>query len=96
MRFSLFVHMERWDESVSHRQLFENLTELAADGRGRRIQHRVDRRAPRHGIHHLAQPDAAAGLPCRPDHDHHGSARAPSSRRSGTRSAPPANAHYST
>ncbi|MGW5147288.1 LLM class flavin-dependent oxidoreductase [Rhodococcus koreensis] len=28
MRFSLFVHMERWDESVSHRQLFENLTEL--------------------------------------------------------------------
>ncbi|QTI90557.1 LLM class flavin-dependent oxidoreductase [Streptomyces sp. AgN23] len=29
MRFSLFVHMERWDEEVSHRQLFENLTELA-------------------------------------------------------------------
>lgn len=28
MRFSLFVHMERWDESVSHRELFENLTEL--------------------------------------------------------------------
>lgn len=28
MRFSLFVHMERWDDSVSHRQLFENLTEL--------------------------------------------------------------------
>ncbi|WP_433602407.1 LLM class flavin-dependent oxidoreductase [Nocardia sp. CA-135953] len=28
MRFSLFVHMERWDESVTHRQLFENLTEL--------------------------------------------------------------------
>ena len=29
MRFSLFVHMERWDEEVSHRRLFENLTELA-------------------------------------------------------------------
>ncbi|MCQ8828907.1 LLM class flavin-dependent oxidoreductase [Streptomyces malaysiensis] len=29
MRYSLFVHMERWDEEVSHRQLFENLTELA-------------------------------------------------------------------
>ena len=28
MRFSLFVHMERWDDQVSHRQLFENLTEL--------------------------------------------------------------------
>ncbi len=28
MRFSLFVHMERWDDSVSHRQLFENLAEL--------------------------------------------------------------------
>ena len=28
MRFSLFVHMERWDEQVSHRELFENLTEL--------------------------------------------------------------------
>ncbi|GAB5895999.1 LLM class flavin-dependent oxidoreductase [Mycolicibacterium mageritense] len=29
MRFSLFVHMERWDDSVSHRQLFENLAELS-------------------------------------------------------------------
>ena len=28
MRFSLFIHMERWDDSVSHRQLFEDLTEL--------------------------------------------------------------------
>jgi alkanesulfonate monooxygenase SsuD/methylene tetrahydromethanopterin reductase-like flavin-dependent oxidoreductase (luciferase family) len=28
VRFSLFVHMERWDDEVSHRQLFENLTEL--------------------------------------------------------------------
>ncbi len=28
MKFSLFVHMERWDESVSHRQLFEDLSEL--------------------------------------------------------------------
>lgn len=28
MRFSLFVHMERWDESTTHRELFENLTEL--------------------------------------------------------------------
>ena len=28
VRFSLFVHMERWDEQVSHRQLFEDLTEL--------------------------------------------------------------------
>ncbi len=28
MRFSLFIHMERWDETVSHRELFENLTEL--------------------------------------------------------------------
>ncbi|MEU9791276.1 LLM class flavin-dependent oxidoreductase [Streptomyces sparsogenes] len=29
MRFSLFVHMERRDEEVGHRQLFENLSELA-------------------------------------------------------------------
>ena len=29
MKFSLFVHMERWDQQVSHQQLFENLTELA-------------------------------------------------------------------
>lgn len=29
MRFSLFVHMERWDESVSHEQAFADLTELA-------------------------------------------------------------------
>lgn len=28
MRFSLFAHMERWDESISHRELFENLAEL--------------------------------------------------------------------
>lgn len=28
MRFSLFVHMERWDEQISHRQLFEDLVEL--------------------------------------------------------------------
>ena len=28
MRFSLFVHMERWDETVTHRQMFENLSEL--------------------------------------------------------------------
>ncbi|MFB9375953.1 LLM class flavin-dependent oxidoreductase [Kineococcus gynurae] len=28
MKFSLFVHMERWDETVSHSELFENLTEL--------------------------------------------------------------------
>ncbi len=28
MRFSLFVHMERWDESISHQQLFDDLTEL--------------------------------------------------------------------
>jgi len=28
MRFSLFIHMERWDDSVSHKQLFEELTEL--------------------------------------------------------------------
>lgn len=28
MKFSLFVHMERWDEEVSHTELFENLTEL--------------------------------------------------------------------
>jgi len=29
MRFSLFVHMERWDDSVAHEQLFADLTELA-------------------------------------------------------------------
>ncbi|GGA61650.1 monooxygenase [Pseudoclavibacter endophyticus] len=29
MRFSLFVHMERWDESTTHEQTFQNLTELA-------------------------------------------------------------------
>ncbi|WP_040832279.1 LLM class flavin-dependent oxidoreductase [Nocardia jiangxiensis] len=29
MRFSLFAHMERWDENVTHRELFENLAELA-------------------------------------------------------------------
>jgi alkanesulfonate monooxygenase SsuD/methylene tetrahydromethanopterin reductase-like flavin-dependent oxidoreductase (luciferase family) len=28
VKFSLFVHMERWDDSVSHRQLFEDLVEL--------------------------------------------------------------------
>lgn len=28
MRFSLFVHMERWDDSVSHQQLFAELVEL--------------------------------------------------------------------
>lgn len=28
MKFSLFVHMERWDDQVSHTELFENLTEL--------------------------------------------------------------------
>ncbi|WP_353987729.1 LLM class flavin-dependent oxidoreductase [Ruicaihuangia caeni] len=28
MRFSLFVHMERWDETVSYEEAFENLTEL--------------------------------------------------------------------
>ena len=28
MRFSLFAHMERWTPEVSHRQLFEDLTEL--------------------------------------------------------------------
>ncbi|MQY16950.1 LLM class flavin-dependent oxidoreductase [Nocardia macrotermitis] len=28
MRFSLFAHMERWDENVTHRELFENLAEL--------------------------------------------------------------------
>jgi len=28
MRFSLFAHMERWDPAISHRQLFEDLTEL--------------------------------------------------------------------
>ena len=29
MRFSLFVHMERWDESVDHSQAWENLVELS-------------------------------------------------------------------
>jgi len=29
VRFSLFVHMERWDESVDHSQAWENLVELA-------------------------------------------------------------------
>ena len=28
MKFSLFVHMERYDQDVSHRELFEQLTEL--------------------------------------------------------------------
>lgn len=28
MRFSLFIHMERWDESLSHQEHWENLTEL--------------------------------------------------------------------
>lgn len=28
MRFSLFIHMERWDDSVSYAQAFEDLTEL--------------------------------------------------------------------
>lgn len=35
MRFSLFAHMERWDDKVSHRQHLENLVELvriAEDG----------------------------------------------------------------
>ena len=36
MRFSLFVHMERWDESITHEQAFANLTELVlmAEGGG--------------------------------------------------------------
>ncbi|MEV4644865.1 LLM class flavin-dependent oxidoreductase [Saccharopolyspora sp. NPDC049357] len=29
MRFSLFAHMERWDEQTTHREQFENLAELA-------------------------------------------------------------------
>lgn len=28
MRFSLFIHMERWDNTVTHRQLLDNLREL--------------------------------------------------------------------
>ncbi|MGO1545286.1 MAG: LLM class flavin-dependent oxidoreductase [Gulosibacter sp.] len=28
MRFSLFIHMERWDDSISHDQHWENLVEL--------------------------------------------------------------------
>lgn len=28
MRFSLFAHMERWDESVTHQEAFQNLTDL--------------------------------------------------------------------
>src|SRR5690625_7628828 len=28
MRFSLFAHMERWDEAVSHEQAFQDLTDL--------------------------------------------------------------------
>ncbi|WP_448262388.1 LLM class flavin-dependent oxidoreductase [Microbacterium aurum] len=28
MRFSLFIHMERWDDTVSHEQLFADLVEL--------------------------------------------------------------------
>ncbi|KAB1660844.1 LLM class flavin-dependent oxidoreductase [Pseudoclavibacter sp. CFCC 13796] len=28
MKFSLFIHMERWDDSVSHEQSFRNLVEL--------------------------------------------------------------------
>src|SRR5699024_2346219 len=28
MRFSLFIHMERWDESISHEESFQNLTAL--------------------------------------------------------------------
>lgn len=28
MRFSLFAHMERWDDSVSHQESFQNLTSL--------------------------------------------------------------------
>ena len=59
MRFSLFVHMERWDEEVSHRQLFEDLTELTSAGRGRRLRHRLDRGTPLDGVHDLPQPDAA-------------------------------------
>ena len=28
MRFSLFVHMERWDDSISAEQHWQNLVEL--------------------------------------------------------------------
>lgn len=43
MRFSLFVHMERWDESTTHRELFENLTELTQMAEAAWLQHGVGR-----------------------------------------------------
>ena len=57
-RFSLFVHMERWDDQVSHRQLFENLTELTLMAEAGGFSTVWIGAAPQHGIHHLAQPDA--------------------------------------
>lgn len=95
MKFSLFVHMERWDESVSHRQLFEDLTELTlmAEAGGFSTVWIGEHHAMEYTISPSPMP-LLAYLAAKPRPST--SAPAPSSRRSGTRYASPANAPCST
>ena len=85
MRFSLFVHMERWDEQVSQRQLFENLTELTlmAEAGGFSTVWIGEH----HAMEYTISPSPMPLLPTWPVRPR-GSASEPgrSSRRSGTRS----------
>ena len=96
MKFSLFVHMERWDESVSHRQLFEDLTELTlmAEAGGFSTVWIGEHHSMEYTISPSPMPLLAylAGQ----DHDDPGWAPAPSSRRSGIRFGWPVNARCST
>ena len=89
MRFSLFVHMERWDDQVSHRQLFEDLTELTlmAEAGGFSTVWIGEH----HSMEYTISPNPMPGRP-----PPSGWGPAPSSPRSGTRSGSPASARCST
>ena len=53
MKFSLFAHIERYDDSVSHKQLLDELTEftLMAEAGGMETIWIGDRLPRRHGWH---------------------------------------------